>query len=95
MVNIASWNVRGLNRPKKQEDVKAFLQKYQISLIGLLETKVKEEKVRAVAARLFQGWEWHHNFNQTAKGRIWVVWKRQVYRIQILKVTDQLIHCAA
>ncbi|KAJ8435393.1 hypothetical protein Cgig2_009644 [Carnegiea gigantea] len=86
MVNIASWNVRGLNWPNKQED-------YQISLIGLLETKVKEKKVQAVANRLFQGWEWHHNFNQTAKGRIWVSWKPQVYSIQILKVTDQLIHC--
>ncbi|KAJ8446811.1 hypothetical protein Cgig2_016121 [Carnegiea gigantea] len=39
-----NWNVRGLNWPNKQEDVKAFLYSNQISLIGLLETKVKKEK---------------------------------------------------
>lgn len=75
MGNISSWNVRGLNWPNKQEDIKAFLQKCQIGLIGLLEIMVKEEKVLAVAARMFQGWEWHHNFNQSTKGCIWVAWK--------------------
>jgi len=95
MANIASWNVRGLNWPNKQEDVKTFLQKNQISLIGLLETKAKKEKVQTVAARSFQGWEWQHNFHQTAKGRIWVAWKPQVYRIQVLKKTEQLLHCVA
>ena len=95
MVNIASWNIRGLNWPNKQEDVKIFLQKNQISFIGLLETKVKKEKVHTVASRIFHGWEWQHNFNHNAKGRIWVAWKPQVYRVQILKITEQMIHCEA
>ncbi|KAJ8428178.1 hypothetical protein Cgig2_015619 [Carnegiea gigantea] len=32
---------------------------------------------------------------QNPKGRIWVAWKPQVYRIQILKITEQMIHCEA
>ncbi|KAJ8445790.1 LOW QUALITY PROTEIN: hypothetical protein Cgig2_027871 [Carnegiea gigantea] len=36
----------GLNWPNKQEDVKAFLYSNQISLIGLLETKVRKRKFK-------------------------------------------------
>ncbi|KAJ8426356.1 LOW QUALITY PROTEIN: hypothetical protein Cgig2_021476 [Carnegiea gigantea] len=40
METICSWNIRGLNWPNKQEDVKIFLHKKQIGLVGLLETKI-------------------------------------------------------
>jgi len=40
MDNIASWNIRGLNWPNKQEDVKLFLHINNIGLVGLLETKI-------------------------------------------------------
>ncbi|KAJ8419624.1 hypothetical protein Cgig2_007643 [Carnegiea gigantea] len=41
MGEICSWNIRGLNWPNKQEDLKIFLQLQQIAIIGLLETKIK------------------------------------------------------
>jgi len=41
MDNIANWNVRGLNHPNKQEDVKLFLTKSKIGLVGPMETKVR------------------------------------------------------
>ncbi|KAJ8419799.1 hypothetical protein Cgig2_030528 [Carnegiea gigantea] len=39
MDRICSWNIRGLNWPNKQEDVKIFLHEKHIGFIGLLETK--------------------------------------------------------
>jgi len=45
MDNILSWNVRSLNAPTKQEDVKRFLHAQGVKLVALLETKVKKENV--------------------------------------------------
>ncbi|KAJ8444524.1 hypothetical protein Cgig2_028339 [Carnegiea gigantea] len=39
MDNIVSWNIRGLNGPDKQKDVKIFLHTNKIRLVDLLETK--------------------------------------------------------
>ena len=55
MDNIASWNVRGLNHPNKQEDVKLFLNKSKIGLVGLMETKVRQGNEQVVAQRTFGG----------------------------------------
>lgn len=42
MDSIVNWNIRGLNWPNKQEDVRAFLYSTKLGLVGLLETKVKD-----------------------------------------------------
>ena len=95
MTNIASWNIRGLNWPNKQEEIKHFLHKHDIGIVGLLETKVKIPKVETIASKIFPRWRWHHNFNQNAKGRIWLAWKPSAFNLDIILTTDQLIHCKA
>ena len=49
MARICTWNVRGLNWPNKQEDIKLFLHEKNIGFVGLLETKVNERNVEKVA----------------------------------------------
>ena len=93
MAHIASWNIRGLNWPNKQEDVKLFLQLNNIGLIGLLETKVKRQKMHNVADMIFQGWDWANNCD-ISNGRIWVAWKPGIFRVSIQEKSDQFIHCA-
>ena len=93
MARIYSWNIRGLNWPNKQEDVTIFLHEKNIGLAGLLETKVKEKNVDKIASKIFQGWNWQHNFHLNSKGRIWVAWRPSVYAVHVLSMTDQLIHC--
>ena len=94
MTSIASWNVRGLNWPNKQEDVKLFLQQNNVGLIGLLETKVKRQNVGKIAANIFRGWEWANNF-AISNGRIWVAWRPRDYSVNILEISEQFIHCEA
>jgi len=53
MDRICSWNIRGLNWPNKQEDVKIILHEKHIGFIGLLETKVKENKAEKIANNIF------------------------------------------
>ena len=95
MDRICSWNIRGLNQPNKQEDIKIFLSNKHIGLVGLLEIKVKERNVEKVANRLFQGWKWQHHFQLSTKGRIWVAWKPGQYHVQIISMIEQYIHCKA
>ena len=93
MARICSWNIRGLNWPDKQEDIKLFLHEKNTGFVGLFETKVKERNVEKVAHNIFHGWKWHHNFNLNAKGRICVAWKPSLYNVQILSTGEQFIHC--
>ena len=43
MNNILTWNVRGLNKARKQIEVARFISSHNISLFGLLEMKVKQK----------------------------------------------------
>ena len=79
MDNVVAWNIRGLNWPNKQVDVYLFLESNKVGLIGLFETKVKEQNVQTMASRAFPGWRWVHNFSLNPKGRIWVAWKPSSY----------------
>lgn len=95
MTRIIAWNIRGLNWPRKQEDVKAFLHLYNVSMLGLLETKVKKENERKIAVEVFPGWRWLSNSNELDHGRIWLAWNPTDYHLEELHKMDQLIHCLA
>ena len=92
MTNLVSWNIRGLNWPNKQEEVKIFQCTNKVGLLGLLETKIKLSKVDSIGQRMFPNWRWHYNFQNNPKGRIWLLWNPTYYSVEILATTDQLIH---
>ena len=41
-MNILNWNIRGMNSPRKRLALADFLQKYQIDLVAIQETKKEE-----------------------------------------------------
>ena len=45
---ISAWNVRGMNSPDKTKEVRHFLETNNISVIGLMETKIKEGNARKI-----------------------------------------------
>ena len=55
-MNVLIWNVRGLNDPIKQKEVVSRIRNNNINLVCLLETRIKESKMKAVISRHFQGW---------------------------------------
>ncbi|KAJ8426887.1 hypothetical protein Cgig2_002735 [Carnegiea gigantea] len=59
-----------------------------MGFVGLLETKVKEEKVDRIANIIFQGWHWHHNFTSHIRGRIWIAWRPRTYRFCDMWIRD-------
>jgi len=93
MNSIVSRNIRGLNWPNKQEDIRPFLHNNKVGLLGLLETKVKKEEDNKVAARTFPRWMWQHNSTPNIKGRIWIAWKQRSYKVKVLKKIEHLMQC--
>jgi len=55
-MTILVWNVRGMNKKKRGQDVRDYINKLKPYIIGLIETKVKFSKARRVLNCIPQGW---------------------------------------
>ena len=79
MDRVACWNVRGINCPNKQEDLKTLLRQHNTGLVGFLETKVKEQHIAQVIRKVCPTWKWTHNATAEERGRIVVCWHPRQY----------------
>lgn len=70
---IASWNVRGLVRPKKRRMLKKLVRKGIIDLLFLQETKVSRPGPKNCS------WEWVSSYG--ALGGLITVWKGDVFHM--------------
>lgn len=92
MDSLLCWNVRGLSDCTRQYDVRAALQKYQVSIAGLLETKIKD-KNRNRIMNSFPGWKFFSNNDFLDSGRILVLWRESALSITCLAKSAQFVHC--
>lgn len=92
MNSIISWNIRGLNSPAKQEDVRVFLRQQKIGMIAFLETKVQHKNIQQVAAKICPKWEHVHNTEENERGRILILWQPRYYQFRPLFHSDQMVH---
>ncbi|KAG8644820.1 hypothetical protein MANES_10G001700v8 [Manihot esculenta] len=91
---IGSWNVRGLNDPKKQSEVNTLIARNKLAAIGLIETRVKQERSQKVQNNLkLYEWQFIDNYQFASSGRIWVAYDAQLTHLQIVSKSDQTIHC--
>lgn len=93
MDNIGCWNSMGLNKLAKQREVNLFLHNVKVGLFELLETKIKREKSQQASLNLCNGRSFSTNLLKHHRGSIWLLWKPQIYEVDLLKVTAQLMHC--
>ncbi|XP_056685650.1 uncharacterized protein [Spinacia oleracea] len=89
---ICSWNVRGLNAPSKVVEVRRFLQKNNVDVVALVETRVREINVKKVQNKLGGEWKWEMNYSCSPKGRIWVGWRHSLITYHVVNKTYQFIH---
>lgn len=70
MSKVLCWNVRGLNSPAKQKVARNFINNFCARLVGLLETKVKVQKMGNLYLRVCPGWCFTSNSQCHNRGRI-------------------------
>ncbi|KAI8530640.1 hypothetical protein RHMOL_Rhmol11G0075300 [Rhododendron molle] len=59
---IASWNIRGLNNPLKQKEVRSLIVSQRLGLCGVFEAKVRKTNLVAICTRCFPySWKWLDN----------------------------------
>ncbi|XP_075088499.1 uncharacterized protein LOC142170480 [Nicotiana tabacum] len=87
------WNVRGINKRYKQKELKQYLIDNQIRLVGLVETRVKENKAQSIATKVAPKWDRLTNYTEAINRRIWILWDAKSYEVQYIAKAAQLIHC--
>ncbi|GAV62213.1 LOW QUALITY PROTEIN: Exo_endo_phos domain-containing protein/DUF4283 domain-containing protein, partial [Cephalotus follicularis] len=92
MISCASWNIRGLNHPLKQEEVSRFILMNKVAICGLFESRTAVDNVRKIAQRMCKKWNWATNHAFSPLGRIWVMWDPSIINFEVALMTDQAIH---
>ncbi|KAL9227918.1 hypothetical protein vseg_003553 [Gypsophila vaccaria] len=91
MDKIGFWNIRRMNMSRKRKEINFFLKNNEVGLFGLLETKIKN-KAFLKAVDSFDSWCISTNNGYHSGGRIWVLWKPSMSRVQFKEYNAQFIH---
>ncbi|KAL2225552.1 UNVERIFIED_CONTAM: hypothetical protein Sindi_2917400 [Sesamum indicum] len=92
MLNIAIWNVRGLNKRDHQLALKDLVSEYRLNFMGILETRVRINSVVHIQSFLLPHWKWFVDYASVGN-RIWIAWDENEVDVQILEMGNQFIHC--
>lgn len=84
MVKVCAYNVRGLNKSWKQHDLHSFLVDNDISLVGVLETKIKAPNDVASSRVIHNLWSWEDNYSHHPSGRIWIGWNPNIWNVFVV-----------
>lgn len=77
------WNVTGINKRYKHKELRIYLKINKISLAGLVDTRVEENKVINIAKLVAPGWDMLYKYNATNK-RICIIWDARLDDVQLL-----------
>lgn len=92
-LHFGCWNMRGLNDPIKQKEVRFFVNKNKLSLLGLVEHKIKESNSSRILKSMLPFWDFAHNYTHSPNGRIIVTWDPSIVHVSVLGSSSQAIHC--
>lgn len=94
-MKVCALNVRGINKSLKRTDLRSFLVNNNISIAGILESKIHENKAVASLRAVHNFWTWVTNHDFHLRGRICVGWNPQFWNVFVESKSDQYIHCKA
>ncbi|XP_021993289.1 uncharacterized protein LOC110890031 [Helianthus annuus] len=93
MGSLAAWNIRGLNRPLKQKEVRQVMKDNHLQVCAIMETHVDASNVSSVCKKVCRSWSWATNSGCCQKGtRIMVGWDADVVDVMVLSQSDQVMH---
>lgn len=68
-----------------------FVKENKVSIIAILERKIKENMENRVVRKIVPGWKFEANHEYSNKGRIWLLWNPQLRECVILNKSEQYI----
>ncbi|XP_061340576.1 uncharacterized protein LOC133287043 [Gastrolobium bilobum] len=90
-MSILIWNCRGAANPKIGRTLKMFVEKNDVSIVILVETRSQSDKSRPIMKKL--------NFDKAIfeeangfSGGLWVIWDSKRAKVHPISQTTQLIH---
>ncbi|XP_075074296.1 uncharacterized protein LOC142161947 [Nicotiana tabacum] len=86
------WNIRGVNKRYKQKEVREYIRSNKIKLVGLVETKVKEENAQKISKYITSGWDILTNYREAKNGRVWLLWDTNHLMVTRVRDDPQMIH---
>ncbi|XP_074305397.1 uncharacterized protein LOC141640525 [Silene latifolia] len=75
-----------------KNNVKWFLHNKGVGLFGLLETKISSNKTQSVSATMLDGWSVTTNASYHKGGRVWLLWKAELFDVFVLQYDAQFVH---
>ena len=69
-MTVISWNIEGLNHPRKQKGLKDLIALKKAKVCGVFETKLNNAKIPSIMSSYFPGWEFTTNFHLDSRGRM-------------------------
>ncbi|XP_022847501.1 uncharacterized protein LOC111370020 [Olea europaea var. sylvestris] len=94
-MKLAFWNIRGMNSPLKQNGIREFIKQRCIDIMGILETKLGDQKLMRILRNKFDGFMYVNNFGTHRAGRILILWNPSKAFLDVMEVYPQIIHCKA
>ncbi|GJZ42324.1 putative reverse transcriptase domain-containing protein [Tanacetum coccineum] len=93
MINVASWNIRGLNFTPKQNEVRQVISENNLSVFAILESHVVKSKLMKCALWFFDIGIGSSNGAWCSKGtRIILGWNHNEVDVTIINQNDQAVH---
>uniref|UniRef100_A0A803PUM5 DUF4283 domain-containing protein n=1 Tax=Cannabis sativa TaxID=3483 RepID=A0A803PUM5_CANSA len=81
----------GINKKEKQDVVYEFCQLNKIGVCGLLETKLKDDRIKDMINRKFFNWGYYTS--STIDNRILLMWRKNYARVIVIKEDPQSVYC--
>ncbi|KAJ9545220.1 hypothetical protein OSB04_024927 [Centaurea solstitialis] len=94
MINIATWNIRGLNTRGKQIEVRDVIHENDVNICAIVESHVRVDMLDQVCNYTFGRWNWISNQASCDYGtRIILAWDGGIFDIMMLEMESQFMHC--
>lgn len=90
---LITWNVRGLNNPTKQREVRSLIKRHSVVLACLIETRVKEDKAVHIKNNIAPGWGFLNNYEKHYLGKLWSCCDEAVLTLKVIDKCKQAIYC--
>jgi len=78
-----------MNKLHKQKKQKLFVKENNVSILAVLEYKIKGNMANRIVKKIVPGWKYEANYEYSKKGRIWLLWNHQLIECVIQSKSEQ------